>query len=181
MWVVLVLGFFAVLLTKSPGMAQQPSLPLFAPVRSQPIPGGVLKWADTAGATTEDSSLTVAHHTVRSYSFSPLGYQKTAPPPPTVYVDGKPVITEQSSLPRPEAVLTGGGRTYVRIFNGVDEDHPPDLWIMDVSGPTVTITRKIKGCNPKKQAVVDGAYVLVCDVNGEKRTVTHSYKDGVLK
>ena len=81
----------------------------------------------------------------------------------------------------PEAVLSGGGRTYVRVSNGVDEDHPTDLWIVDVSAPEVTVSRRIVGCNPIKQTVVDGTYILVCNVNGDKRTVTHSYKDKVFK
>lgn len=81
----------------------------------------------------------------------------------------------------PEAVLAGGGRTYVRITQSVDEVHAPYIWLVDVSGPEVLVTRRIIGCNPIQQAIIDGAYVLECDVNGEHRTVVHSYKDGVLR
>ena len=163
-------------------LAQQPPPP--APsLRSQNIPGGVLHWAGkgVAGDPAGDVSISIAAHTLRAYWLTPSGYVQTEPPPPTVYADGRPLIVAQTSLPMPEAVLTGGGRTYVRVMNGVDEDHPHDLWIADVSFPKVTVTRRIVGCNPTRQMVLDGAYVTTCNVNGEKRTVTHSYKDGLLK
>lgn len=163
-------------------LAQQPPPP-GPSLRSQNIPGGVLHWAGkgVAGDPAEDVSLSVANHTLRAYWSTPLGYVPREPPPPTVYADGRPLIVAQLSLPMPEAVLTGGGRTYVRVTNGVDESHPPDLWIVDMSAPKVTVTRRIVGCNPTRQAVIDGAYVLTCDVNGEKRTVTHSYKAGIFR
>ena len=162
--------------------AQQPPPP--APsLRSESIPGGVLHYAGKGllADPAEDVSLSVANHSLRAYWLTSPGQVPGTPGPPTIYADGQPLIVTESDLPRIEAVLTGGGHTYVRVAEGVDEDDPPYLWIVDVSAPKVTVTRRIIGCIPLQQVVTDGAYILKCKVHRENRTVTHSYKDGVLR
>ena len=174
--VLIVIGFAV------PGKAQQlppePTNP-----DTQAIPGGVLKVHNvlTAAGIVEDVTLSVNHHVLRAYWASRNEDNPVKSAPPVIFADNHPLIVGDASLPRFEAVLTGGGRTYVRVTQGVDETHPPNLWIVDASAAKVAVTRRIVGCIPAEQAVADGAYVLTCTVNGENRTVVHRFKDGLLK
>ena len=123
--------------------AQQPPPP--APsLRSESIPGGVLHYAGKGllADPAEDVSLSVANHSLRAYWLTSPGQVPGTPGPPTIYADGQPLIVTESDLPRIEAVLTGGGHTYVRVAEGVDEDDPPYLWIVDVSAPVQSSPRE---------------------------------------
>ena len=125
--------------------------------------------------------LAVNGHVLRAYWADGPDFRSPAPALPGVFADGQFLIKAESTLPDFEAVLTGGGRTYVRITQSIDEDNFPYLWIVDVSQAKVVVTRRIQGCEPIKQTITDGAYVVTCKVHGEHRTVTHEFKDGVLK
>jgi hypothetical protein len=157
--------------------------PLTAPFDTRPIPGGVIKVYREASSTrsVEDNTLSAGNHQLRAYIAVPLGNKPGQPTLPTIYADGEKLIVGTAQLPEFAAVLTGGGRTYVRIIEGVDEDHPPFLWIVDVTAPKITVTRRIMGCELLKEAVEDGAYGLTCRVNGSTRIVSHTYKEGTLK
>lgn len=158
--------------------------PFPAEFEAKPIPGGVLKFHNEMrkdGSTLQDVTLSVNGHALRAYWATGSSFDTSTPVPHGVFADGNLVIRAESTLPDLEAVLTGGGRTYVRVTESIDEDHFPYLWIVDVSQPKVLVTRRIQGCEPKKQVITDGAYALTCKVNGEHRTVTHEFKDGVLK
>ena len=161
----------------------QPLPPPLPSHRSEPIPGGVLHWAGKGQLSdpAQDIILSVANHQLRAYELNEIGNVPGSPRPPTLFADGQPLIVAEMELPTMEAVMTGGGHTYVRVTEGLGEGVPRNLWIVDVSAAKVSVTRRIVGCIPLSQAVIDGAYVLRCKVNGEKRTVTHSFKDGVFK
>ncbi len=180
------LGALAVMLTIGitvPCLAQQlPPYP--AKFETKTIPGGVLKVHNEMrnnGSVLQDVMLSVNGHLLRAYWATGSDFPSNPPVPPGVLVDGHSVIAAESTLPDIEAVLTGEGRTYVRVTESIDEDHFPYLWIVDVSQSKVAVTRRIQGCEPTKQFVSDGAYVVTCKVNGEHRTVTHEFKDGVLR
>ena len=125
--------------------------------------------------------LQVHGHTLRGFNTIALGYHPEIEAEPwTVTADGKPLFTFDLTMPIFTAVSAGGGRSYVLITGSQGPGTTDIVWIADMSGPAVVVSRPIEGCVSPKGRVSGGAFILGCARTTRTPMASPTFKDGVL-